>query len=137
MQYSSWTRHVEQSIGIITDLADHDLTVFVAPLQRLMIEHGISASMLARDTDTWEVFLREATHGAMRLRVSTGNYVVPGLEGIDSFIEAGLTEESQPNKRFRKIKERFEDIGDSGRRLYILWLESTQVSHAGVPTAYV
>lgn len=133
---ASWLRHVDESIDAIGVLMQRNLSILAAPLERLMIEHVVAAAMLARDPGAWEAFLRQSTDGAKKLRDSIESHDMGAPEQLSNFIEYGLDEEQQPYRKYRKIRERFESLGDDGRRFYLLWLESTQLSHSGAPTAF-
>lgn len=132
---ASWMRHLDGSVDAIDFLLARKLSILTAPIQRLMIEHAVAAAMLAKDPQSWEAFLLQSTEGAKKLRSQFESHSTEPPSDLSNFIELGLEEEQQPYKRYRHIRNRFESLGDDGRRFYLLWLEATQLSHSGAPTA--
>lgn len=132
---ASWMRHLDGSVDAIHFLLARNLSILTAPVQRLMIEHAVAAAMLAADPQSWEAFLRQSTDGAKKLKMQFESHHIEPPADLSNIIEIGLEEEQQPYKRYRQIRNRFDSLGDDGRRFYLLWLEATQLSHAGAPTA--
>lgn len=132
---ASWMRHLDGSVDAIDLLLARNLSILTAPVQRLMIEHAVAAAMLAADPQSWEAFLRQSAEGAKKLKLQFESHSIEPPADLSNFIEIGLEEEQQPYKRYRQIRNRFESLGDDGRRFYLLWLEASQLSHAGAPTA--
>lgn len=132
---ASWMRHIDASVDVISLLQERNLSIHAAPIQRLMVEHAVAAAMLAKDPQSWEAFLRDSTEGAKKIKAQLESHDIEPATEISNFIQYGLEEEQQPYKRYRQIRNRFEGLGDDGRRFYLLWLEATQLSHSGAPTA--
>jgi hypothetical protein len=132
---ASWMRHIDASVDVITYLQERSLSIHAAPIQRLMVEHAVAAAMLAKDPQAWEAFLRDSTQGAKKIKAQLESHDIEPTAEITDFIQSGLEEEQQSYKRHRQIRNRFESLGDNGRRFYLLWLEATQLSHSGAPTA--
>ena len=134
---ASWAHHINSSIGLILYADERAFSAITAPLQRLMVEHAIAAAMLAEDPQSWEAYLRHSTEGAKKLKeyLTERGRDIP--EDLTNFIDIGIDEESPRYRRYRKIRDRFEGLGESGDNLYFQWLGATQMSHAGALTAYV
>jgi hypothetical protein len=132
---AGWLNHINKSIEAVALLHDKGYGALARPMQRLIIEHSVACAMVAIEPESWTAFLRASHDGAVKLAKAFRANDIQAPEELSYFIEFGLAEEPDPFKRYRQIKNRFESLGETGRRLYQAWLEETQLSHGGFPTA--
>lgn len=132
---ASWCRYIQYGIAAVRDLHDAGLGHYAAPIRRSLLEHAISIVAIERDSTAFESYVRGLQTTTRRLQDAMRRVGAEAPEGMDEVLSWATDPATSPKDRGLHVKHRFEDFGETGRRLYVSWLQETIMSHATYATA--
>lgn len=132
---ASWCRYVQHAIAAVRLLHDSGLGNYAAPIRRSIIEHALAVASVALNPDAFASYLRTAHYKASHVRDAIDEADLPRVESLEDFLswepgDHGKTHDSKVN-----VRHCSDQLGRSGKRLYVAWLQETQLSHASAATA--
>ena len=134
---ASWFRYVEYGIPAARLLHDKGLGHYAAPIRRSIIEHAVNMTAIAEEPEGFDSVIRASQKSTKRLKEAlTAVRLEPG-EDLEQFLTLETDDATKKLDVKAKIKHRCDSLGESGKLLYISWLQETALSHANVPTALI
>lgn len=134
---AGWTRHIIASVDSVRFLHDNGLGLQAAPIRRLLIEHATCVLTVAHDHEAFDSYIRGLQRSTKSMMSGLAKIGLPSSDDMESILEWTTDDSTRRLDTYLHAKHRFEQMGESGDRLHVLWLFETQFSHAGFVTANI